>query len=385
MKLISPINDETITNMEPKLRWYLELPEHERREFLKEEENRSVLNSVRAAKPFLFTWEVESDDGDEFEVLISEKEDFSSPSSALILPYSRSGNRYQAGVVNLLIGKTYFWKVKRRSAGGATDFSDMARFKTEAYPPRVMFIPHVKNIRDLGGRKGLDGRMIRQGLLIRSQGLNDDTPHGKLIAAKIKRGEEFDLSKYDIGKTRLTDEGTDYINRVLQWKTDLDLRAIHQRGPINESPLGSQVQLVLYPSSAYAGIFGENGQCVGEACEAVAKSFRLLCDINNYPVVFHCAGGADRGGSLAFILKGILGVGLDELSKDWEITSLIKNIFTHKERGFDDMVAGFDQFAEPDAPLYKKIEGYLYKIGITQTEIELFQSIMLEPAHVHSE
>ena len=39
------------------------------------------------------------------------------------------------------------------------------------------------------------------------------------------------------------------------------------------------------------------------------------------PVYFHCIYGADRTGTLAFLLESLLGVGENELAKDYELTS----------------------------------------------------------------
>ena len=38
-------------------------------------------------------------------------------------------------------------------------------------------------------------------------------------------------------------------------------------------------------------------------------------------VYFHCAGGADRTGTLAFLIEALLGVSESDLSKDYELTS----------------------------------------------------------------
>ena len=38
-------------------------------------------------------------------------------------------------------------------------------------------------------------------------------------------------------------------------------------------------------------------------------------------VFFHCAGGADRTGSLAFLIEALLGVSESDLSKDYELTT----------------------------------------------------------------
>ena len=37
-------------------------------------------------------------------------------------------------------------------------------------------------------------------------------------------------------------------------------------------------------------------------------------------VYFHCHGGSDRTGTLAFLIEGLLGVSEEDLSKDYEVT-----------------------------------------------------------------
>ena len=48
----------------------------------------------------------------------------------------------------------------------------------------------------------------------------------------------------------------------------------------------------------------------------------FLSHEENYPIYFHCRGGADRTGSYAFVLGALLGMSLDDLILDYEITSL---------------------------------------------------------------
>ena len=38
-----------------------------------------------------------------------------------------------------------------------------------------------------------------------------------------------------------------------------------------------------------------------------------IADENRYPVYIHCTGGADRTGTLAFLINALLGVGEDDL------------------------------------------------------------------------
>ena len=71
-------------------------------------------------------------------------------------------------VDNLEIARPYEWRV---TAGKA---SATGHFTTEDIAPRLVRLPGVPNVRDLGGRVGLDGRRVKQGIVYRSAGLNDN-------------------------------------------------------------------------------------------------------------------------------------------------------------------------------------------------------------------
>ena len=70
---------------------------------------------------------------------------------------------------NLEVGCRYEWTV--RDAKGATC---RGAFATAGATPRLLDGGRVPNVRDLGGWKGLDGRRVRQALVFRSAGLNDN-------------------------------------------------------------------------------------------------------------------------------------------------------------------------------------------------------------------
>ena len=69
---------------------------------------------------------------------------------------------------NLEIARDYKWTVR---AGDSTAFGT---FKTEDIAPRLIRLPGVPNVRDLGGRIGLDGRRVKQNMVFRTAGLNDN-------------------------------------------------------------------------------------------------------------------------------------------------------------------------------------------------------------------
>lgn len=138
---------------------------------------------------------------------------------------------------------------------------------------------------------------------------------------------------------------------------------------MNASPAGPTVRWVNNSSHEYAAIHKEAGE------KATLFNFRLLTDLENYPVDFHCIAGADRTGCLAVILNGVLGVPLDDLAKDWETT--MSSILTH-DKMWVDLMKGFDRFGDSDTPFMEKVEKYLLHIGITPEEIEKFRAIMLD-------
>lgn len=73
----------------------------------------------------------------------------------------------EATVDNLEIATDYSWEVCR----GGIKVAD-GRFETANDAPRLLRIGGLYNTRDFGGRIGLDGRRIRQGLIIRSGAFN---------------------------------------------------------------------------------------------------------------------------------------------------------------------------------------------------------------------
>ena len=114
----------------------------------------------------------------------------------------------------------------------------------------------------------------------------------------------------------------------------------------------------------------------------MAANFRVFCRRENYPIYFHCIGGADRTGALAYVLNGVLGVDRHEMETDWEST-FYPNIpdanpdpdFWCRESHFNN---GFGKYGTEGDSWNRRIELYLLDCGVTMEEIETFRSIMLQ-------
>ena len=212
-----------------------------------------------------------------------------------------------------------------------------------------------------GGRHAAGGRRVKQGMAYRGQGLNDNSVTGE-----------------DPGRNRLTAEDVKYLTTTLGICTDLDLRGNGETAGMKVSPLGAGVAFIQHPSHCYKRIFGSGGKKV------MAKNFRVFCDRRNYPIYFHCIGGADSTGSLAYVLNGVLGVDRRELETDWESTFYPRipdanpdQDYWCRESHFND---GFATYGKEDDRWNRRIELYLLDCGVTADEIAALRSIMLEPS-----
>lgn len=86
----------------------------------------------------------------------------------------KDSKNQQLEIGNLKIAQNYFWTVRCDLPGLLKPVSDIRTFSTEDKAPRLIKIDGVPNVRDLGGRIGLNGKRVRQGMIYRSAGLNDN-------------------------------------------------------------------------------------------------------------------------------------------------------------------------------------------------------------------
>ena len=283
---------------------------------------------------------------------------------------------YTVPYANLEIAQRYFWRVTLRKRckkfncgpncpckeSKSVMSSSVSSFVTEDQAPRWIAIEgRVGNFRDLGGWRTQDGRRVRQGMVFRSAGLNDNSTTGE-----------------SQGRNRLTVEDVKYLTGTLGIRSDLDLRSSSETADLAESPLGAGVKFVRRSTSSYDGIFRDDGKA------RMAENFRHFCDRRNYPVIVHCIGGADRTGSLSYVLNGVLGVARHDLEVDWESTFYPKipdeNPDPHywcRESHFND---GFSKYGKDGDSWNRRIELYLLDCGVTEAEIATFREIMLEPS-----
>ena len=170
------------------------------------------------------------------------------------------------------------------------------------------------------------------------------------------------------GKSRITPPVRELIVEKLGVKTDLDLRNDGETFMMTGSPLGDKVKWIHIESGNYSAYAEEKGRRAFAAC------FKVFLDETNYPIVFHCIAGADRTGSLACVLNGLLGVDADLLYKDWRYTWTASGREVPEER-WTNLMKVFSKY--DGSTLNEKIENFVLSNGFTAADIEKFRSLML--------
>ena len=262
----------------------------------------------------------------------------------------------------------------------------------------------TSNCRDIGGRRGLGGRRIRQGLVYRTAGLNSNAPMeyytneeildfekkgelvkmghpGRELHRRLARGEKLSshpsrngLVKrtcFAPGRRRLSDREVARILSFYGIRTDIDLRTDNECYGMTGSPLGPSVKWVHISYSGYTGAFSEVGLAINK------KVFAVFMDDNSYPIVFHCIGGADRTGTVAMLLEALLGVPEDELWRDYLTTGFVGGVSDAKhQQWFGSAIKKLKEY--PGATLADKAEAYFLKLGFTKDDVSRLRERLLE-------
>lgn len=204
---------------------------------------------------------------------------------------------------NLLPGRSYHYEV---TASGGRTLSE-GNFVTTGQV-RMIAVEGGFNIRDLGGWKGLGGKSVKYGWLYR----------GGSLGGTDKDGNRSDIPP--AGKAELYRLGI---------RAQLDLRAKTDGGMYSgEGSLHSySAGTALMPAMDFNNTMTDFG--------AYNKDMSVVCDVawiihelkNGRPVYFNCRQGADRTGTIAFLLEGLLGcyeysnaVGGNQMALDYELT-----------------------------------------------------------------
>ena len=246
-------------------------------------------------------------------------------------------------IYNLLPNQTYYYKVTATVDGNPTEL--VSSSFTTSGQLRQIKAEGGANIRDLGGWATASGKPIKYGL--------------------IYRGAEWN------GKYNLTADGIAAI-RAVGIKAELDLRSSNEALYIDKSPVGDDVTYIRIHNEDYY----ESGVQNRKDLYKRNLDFIFDCVKNDKPVFFHCHIGADRTGTLAFLIEGLLGVSESDIYKEYELTTF-SYLDTHR---YKENVDGLFEYINTleGATLTDKFYTYCHtELGLTAKEIADFRMKML--------
>ena len=199
-----------------------------------------------------------------------------------------AGNDHYA-LANLLPGKTYYFKV----VGDEEAVVSNGTIQTEGQL-RMIKADGIANMRDLGGWTNADGNRIRYGKIFRG--------------SELRGGKTYTASDADL----------------LMMKNELNIGAeVDLRDDADFADGTMSASAIDGASYYYAKLNRWSEDALNLDTEKFKNGFNLVLAAlkADKAAYFHCIFGADRTGCFAFLLEGLLGLPVDQLYKDYELTS----------------------------------------------------------------
>lgn len=302
-------------------------------------------------KPISLEWS----GGSASKVILSTTHTFETEST-----FEVSASSSPAKIYNLIPGLLYYYQVKK---------SDGSTLKSGCFipegPVRMIYIGSISdNIRDLGGWKA-GNKTIRYGRLYRGALIDNISSTDKSTFIGLGIGLDMELRGYKSDETSIS----------------------YNTRPIPE------IDWCQFKLLKFLGVTETAGKTEELYRAAIKKVITYLRENENKAVYFHCAGGADRTGALAFLIEALLGVSESDMSKDFELTSMtVKNkryrhmsqtggSFTTDQRKYPykDMIM-YLRDTYQGATMQEKVTAWATtgENALTSAEIEELKALLLE-------
>ena len=263
---------------------------------------------------------------------------------------------------NLIPGQKYYYRVT--SLGTITKES---HFWTTGQL-RMMCLPSIDNVRDIGGWPTADGHRLRYGLIYRGS---------EMVNSKTLQ-PPFDHTLSSADSIFIHDNMDIRLDMDLRDHNELDLYDTDPSNDRNYTPLGDDViyknEMVNY-NYPYFQVFGYNYNFrFGRTIVNVINTL-----VSGHSAYIHCTWGADRTGIVSMIIEGLLGVSEADLSKDYELTSFSHDGHCVRSRGNDYWYLDINLIkSQTGDTLRDKFETFCKRIGVTEQNIADLRRIMLE-------
>ena len=231
--------------------------------------------------PITLTWNYELPEGKEVEkysVVFGQNKDLSDG-------YKVDGGKEDTiSFNNPYLGRNYYQLIATFT-DGTTDETPIRHFEVDSTYPRNLTISGMTNCRDIGGRVLEDGGRIKQGLIFRTSGKNQNGS--------------------------LTDATTEEMINHLKLKNEINLAG--DSNSYNLKLAGTELFEGSRMDTSSTGGYSH----ISRNAEAAKNFFNFIANENNYPLYYHCKIGTDRTGVCTILLQGLLGVSYENIYQDY--------------------------------------------------------------------
>ena len=238
-------------------------------------------------------WE-RQEKADSYTVVLSKNADMSHE-----MQYVVDGSETEYTFNALIPNTKYYVKLQSHDESGKMLRETKSQnFITQAdFCQRIVNVDGVSNVRDIGGYKAQGNSKVQYGLIYRGARLN-----------------------------AITDEGIATFTKELGIKTELDVRygtdggkAVDMEGVAYKQfgmwAYNSILPDTCQPKASGAGLFD------ARTIDGIKGVFETIANPDNLPVYIHCTAGADRTGTICYLINGVLGVEYEGIVQDFELTS----------------------------------------------------------------
>ncbi len=289
-----------------------------------------------------FRWS-DSTSNSSYTIYFADNREFSSP---FIVTSDSTSLINKAGI--FIPGKTYYWFVCGNDNGKC---SGIDSFTVADTPVRYITAGKVTNVRDIGGYITDDGRKVKYGMVYRGASLDEFHSYAD----------------------------TDALNAFgyIGLKSEIELR-----GEAPHSYTGwdaNNPNVYFISGSGYESMLSLNS----DHKDQYRSAFEAMAEKENYPFYFHCSAGADRTGSFAYLISGLLGVRYKDIRGDYELTSFsevgLRTADVFNSVSFDRMNRLMLEMHGNGADLKTAIRNYLIGyIGVKSSSVDAIIEIMFE-------
>ena len=269
---------------------------------------------------------------------------------------------------NAKLDTTYYYRAATSQSGLAS--AEIRMLTSTSLAPRVMNVPNVLNFRDIGGWDTylMPGQKIKQGLYYRCAQLN--AASGSTTSKLDNEGQGLAAIK------------------ALGIKVDIDLRDVQyvpSQSPANTTDWPVAILDAHIPSASeshrWEGDEVDNYQTSGKTNIAAQYKaiFETIANCDNAPVMLHCTYGADRTGIATFFLESLLGMYLQDMTRDYVWTQFTQG----RTVKLTESGAEFPQWISKTEALEggcfaDKMKTHLMSFGISEHTLEHIREIFID-------